>query len=44
MNTLASAAALTGLLAAGIIYGTDVFCPSSSGLPWLSLTTPPWPR
>ena len=26
MNTLASAAALTGLLAAGIIYGTDVFC------------------
>ena len=26
MNTLASAAALAGLLAAGIIYGTDVFC------------------
>ena len=26
MNTLASAAAATGLLAVGIIYGTDVFC------------------
>jgi len=26
MDRLASAAAFTGLLAAGIIYGTDVFC------------------
>jgi hypothetical protein len=26
VNTFATIAALTGVLAAGIIYGTDVFC------------------
>jgi len=27
MNALGTAAALTAIMAAGIIYGTDVFCP-----------------
>ena len=41
MTTFATIAALTGVLAAGIIYGTDVFCASCNGPRSPSSTMPP---